>query len=67
MPNLHKVSFILLVLGGLGWLLEAFGVSADSFMPANIAQIVYVLVGLAAVNEIVAHKALCKQCVKGGV
>ena len=67
MANLHKVSFILLIIGGLNYLLEVMGSGINDFVPDGVSQVIYILIGLAAVNEIVAHKALCKQCAKGGV
>ena len=72
MANLHKVSFILLIIGGLNWLLFVMGWEIGaSFLPGGMggtfAKVVYVLVGLSAINEAFAHKALCKQCAKGGV
>jgi len=60
------VTFLLLVVGGLNWLLvgllgwdigELFGGQG-----AMISKIVYVLVGLSALFEIFTHKSNCKQC-----
>jgi len=60
------VTFLLLVIGGLNWLLvglfqwdigELFGGQS-----AVISRIVYVLVGLSAIVELAAHKGNCKQC-----
>lgn len=57
MKNLHYLTFILLVVGGLNWLLvglfqwdvgEIFG-----GQDALISRIVYILVGLSAVYEII--------------
>jgi uncharacterized membrane protein YuzA (DUF378 family) len=62
MKNLHKVSFVLLAVGGLNWFLEAFGTGLGAFLPSNVAQIVYILVGLSAVNELVIHKQTCREC-----
>jgi len=70
MKALHMASFILLVVGGLNWLLLAvigweigqlFGGS-----DAIVSRAIYVLVGLAAVYEIFTHKANCKSCTSGG-
>lgn len=68
MKALHIISFVLLVIGGLNWLLFAFqwdlgrllGPSFDSIM-----TIVYLLVGLAAIFELVTHKQNCKACTGG--
>lgn len=64
---MHKLTFILLIVGGLNWLLQGL-LQQDLFvllgmeMTSTVARIVYVLVGLSAVYEIVAHKSLCKNC-----
>lgn len=63
---MHMVTFLLLVVGGLNWLLvglvgwdigELFGGQG-----AMISKIVYVLVGLSALFEIFTHKSTCKMC-----
>lgn len=64
--TLHMVAFILLVVGGLNWLLEVFGVGIGRFLPSSVATIVYVLVGLSAIYEILTHKSNCKMCSTGG-
>lgn len=60
------VAFILLVVGGLNWLLVGV---ADMNLVTMIAgsgsmleRAVYVLVGLSAIYEIVIHKSTCKFC-----
>ena len=68
---MHKVTFLLLVVGGLNWL--AFGLFGWDVgqlfggMDATISKIVYILVGLSAVYEISMHKKFCKMCEKGGM
>ena len=65
--GLHMISWILLVIGGLNWILFAFGWDiatwfgdgAEMFM-----KIVYVLVGLAALYELFTHSGRCKDCEK---
>ncbi|HEY4528598.1 MAG TPA: DUF378 domain-containing protein [Candidatus Paceibacterota bacterium] len=59
---LHKLAFILLVIGGLNWGLEVLGYGVASFLPANISMLVYVLVALSAIYEIFAHKSMCRAC-----
>lgn len=63
------VAWILLIVGGLNWLLEAFGWGigqfTDSISPM-LTLIIYVLVGLSAIYELVTHKANCKACASGG-
>ncbi len=68
MANLHKVSFILLVVGGLNWLLMVFKWDIATWgLPEMLVTIIYVLVGLSALNEIMAHKSLCRECNKGAM
>ncbi len=66
---MHKLTFILLVIGGLNWLLlglfsweigQLFGGQS-----ALISRIIYVLVGLSAIYELATHKGNCKMCGKG--
>ncbi|MDD5357446.1 MAG: DUF378 domain-containing protein [Candidatus Pacebacteria bacterium] len=67
MKGLHKISFILLIIGGLNWLIIGL-IGTDYVMQilgGSIARIVYILVGLSAIAEIVNHKSLCKSCDKG--
>ena len=69
MKTVHMVAFILLVIGGLNWLLVAFGYNlVDSLFGAEsmLAQVVYVLVGLSAISELVTHKKNCRCCNAGG-
>lgn len=63
----HKIAFILLIIGGLNWLLIGLfqkdlfvilGMSMAGWFP----RLVYLLVGLSAVSELIAHKRLCKMC-----
>lgn len=70
MKSLHTVTFILLIIGGLNWLLvgvigwdvgQVFGGQA-----AIISRIIYILVGLSAIYEIVSHKKNCKECMAKG-
>lgn len=59
---IHKIAFILLIIGGLNWLLEAFGYGLGEYINSGVMTIVYILVGLAALYEIFAHKSICKSC-----
>ncbi|MBX4181532.1 DUF378 domain-containing protein [Candidatus Parcubacteria bacterium] len=61
---MHKFTFILLIIGGLAWLLEAFGYGIVNYLPATLTMIVYILVGLSAIYEIFDHKNYCKHCAK---
>jgi uncharacterized membrane protein YuzA (DUF378 family) len=65
MKALHIVSFILLVVGGLNWLLVGFGYNlVDAVFGAGslVSKIVYILVGIAALVELFTHKRNCKMC-----
>jgi uncharacterized membrane protein YuzA (DUF378 family) len=57
MKILHKIAFILLVIGGLNWLLVGVGVGdVVMYLGATLAQIVYILVGLSALVVLFTHK-----------
>lgn len=66
MKALHIVAFILLVVGGLNWLLvglfETDLVATIFGEMSVISKIVYVLVGLSAIVELFTHKKDCKKC-----
>lgn len=70
MKSLHMVAFILLVIGGLNWLLLGiFGWEIGTLfggMSAIVSRAIYVLVGLSAIYEIATHKQNCKSCVSSG-
>lgn len=63
---MHKLTFILLVIGGLNWLVFGiWGVEIGSVlggMNSVVSKIVYILVGLSALYEIFTHKKNCKNC-----
>lgn len=60
------LTFILLVIGGLNWLLQGvFGWEVGSLFggqDALVSRIIYILVGLSAIYEIVIHKSACRFC-----
>lgn len=61
----HKVSFILLVVGGLNWLLVGMvGINlVEMFLGTGmLTRAVYVLVGLSAVYELFTHRKNCTAC-----
>ncbi|MEK7646730.1 MAG: DUF378 domain-containing protein [Patescibacteria group bacterium] len=63
MKALHTVAFILLVVGGLNWLLVGlldWGVA--DLVGMSIAKIIYILVGLSAIYLLFTHKKDCKCC-----
>lgn len=66
MKTLHMIAWILVIIGGLNWLLvglfkwdvgQLFG-----GMDMMVSRIIYVLVGLSAIYELFTHKANCKMC-----
>lgn len=66
--KMHYLTFTLLVVGGLNWLLvgllqwevgEIFG-GQDML----ISRIIYILVGISALYEIFTHKSTCRVCGK---
>lgn len=68
---MHMLTFILLVVGGLNWLLVGLGgLMGSSWNLVHmlvgawpmLEALVYVLVGLSAVYELVTHKSNCKRC-----
>jgi uncharacterized membrane protein YuzA (DUF378 family) len=66
MKALHTVSFILVIIGGLNWLLVGLAKwdigSLLGGMDSILSRIVYVLVGVSAVYLIATHKKTCKDC-----
>jgi hypothetical protein len=70
MKGLHAVGFILLIIGGLNWGLV--GLNPDWNLVTTLlgdgsvlSKIVYLLVGIAAVVELLTHKSSCYQCGSG--
>ena len=66
MKVVHIISFILLVIGGLNWGLV--GINNYNLVGnllgawPTVESIVYILVGLSAIEAIITHKKLCKHC-----
>jgi uncharacterized protein len=59
------VAFLLVIVGGLNWLLVgAFGIDivARLLGATMVAKAVYILIGLAAVYELIGHKGRCADC-----
>ena len=68
---MHKVSWILLIIGGLNWLLVGLsGFAGGNWNVVNLIfgswpsleWIIYILVGLGALYELFTHKKNCKCC-----
>ncbi len=60
------VTFLLLVIGGLNWLVFALtGWDVGQLFggqSAGISKVIYVLVGLSAIAELAMHAKCCKMC-----
>ncbi|MBI5400513.1 MAG: DUF378 domain-containing protein [Candidatus Yonathbacteria bacterium] len=70
MKALHMIAFILLVVGGLNWGLDALGYNVvDMVLGAGstAGKVAYLLVGLSAVYIAVTHKGDCKTCGAGSM
>lgn len=69
MKKLHMLTFILLVAGGLNWLLVgAFDYDlVYSILGDSLAKVVYILVGVSAIVEVATHKSNCKACGSGSM
>lgn len=65
MKALHMIAFILVIIGGLNWLLVGLGnwnLVSMIFGIGTLARVIYVLVGLSAVVLLFTHKKDCKTC-----
>ena len=63
--SLHMVAWILLVVGGLNWLLFAFDWNLVETLLGSwpsLEKLVYILVGLSALLELFTHKKNCSVC-----
>ena len=62
---IHKIAFVLLVVGGLNWLLTGLIKTWDlaTYIGPTVAMIIYILVGLSALLEVFTHKKNCRHCV----
>ena len=69
MKTLHIVAFILVIVGGVNWLLLALtGWEIGQLfggMDMMISKVIYVLVGLSAVYLAATHKKDCRMCSGG--
>lgn len=70
MKNLHIAALILLVIGGLNWLLVGLFMwdigAIFGGQDALISRLVYILVGLSAILVIATHKKDCRDCTPSG-
>ena len=64
--TLHMLTFILLIVGGLNWLVLAlFNWEIGQLfggMDATVSRVIYILVGLSAIVEFITHGHKCKLC-----
>jgi hypothetical protein len=68
MKALHMIAWILVIIGGLNWLLIGlFNLNVVMYLGTMLARIVYILVGLSALYELFTHKANCKMCSTGSM
>ncbi|MBU6232215.1 MAG: DUF378 domain-containing protein [Patescibacteria group bacterium] len=65
MKAIHVIAFVLLVIGGLNWLLVGLGFNlVDAIFGAGsvLSTIIYILVGISALWLVFTHKSACKTC-----
>lgn len=66
MKGMHKLAFLLLVVGGLNWgLVGLFDFNLVGVLFGAwplVEKVVYILVGLAAVSEVASHMDICREC-----
>lgn len=60
--NLHKIAFVLVIIGALNWGAEVLGFGLGNYLPAGLMTVIYVLVALSAIFELFSHKAMCRSC-----
>lgn len=66
MKSLHKIAYILVIVGALNWGLTAFDMNLVYMLLGSwptVEMLVYILVGLSAVYEVATHKKNCRDCV----
>jgi len=71
MKSCHAIAFILVIIGGINWLLVGLGMwFGGNWNIVNLIlgswgwleALIYVLVGLSAIYLIATHKKTCKNC-----
>ena len=62
--KIHKIAYILVIIGGLNWLLTGLMSSWNlgSYVGGSVARIIYLLVGISALYELFTHKRACRAC-----
>ncbi len=70
MKALHMIALILLVVGGLNWLMVGLFMwdigAIFGGQDALISRLVYILVGLSAILILATHKKDCRGCTPSG-
>jgi len=66
--KIHKIAFVLLIIGGLNWGLTGVisGWNLANFVGDTVTMIVYILIGLSALYEVFNHKNICRNCCSQG-
>ncbi len=68
MKGMHMLTWILVIIGGLNWLLVGlFDWNLVTALVGNwpwLEKLIYILVGLSALWELITHKKNCKMCSK---
>jgi uncharacterized protein len=70
MKAVHIIAFVLLVIGGLNWLLFAFGwnlVSTIFGAGSTLSMLIYILIGISAIYEALMHGKNCRMCGSGSM
>jgi uncharacterized protein len=64
MKAIHMIAFVLLVIGGLNWLLVALGWNLVTmiFGMGTLTNVIYILIGISALIIAFSHKKDCKMC-----
>ena len=60
--SMHKIAFVLLIIGGLNWGLEVLGYGLGNYLPGTLMMVVYLLVAASALYELFSHKGMCRAC-----
>ena len=69
MKALHVIVWILLIIGGLNWLVYALSGMTNDILDyiglSSLASVIYILIGLAAVVDLFTHRKACRHCSAG--
>jgi len=66
MKALHTIAFILVIIGGLNWLVAGIANWDIGLLFGDvgntISRVVYIVIGVAAIYLVLTHKKSCKDC-----